>query len=125
MHPTLAWARLSLCLREYELLGPDLVEGGSDLHHNVPDDVVARGLLLADAISWIRIICQNIFRRQQAVRRVGDPIDATLPSNPEKTVALRKLVEAKDCTVRAVLFKDGHKCRQDWLPNVDTATNCP
>lgn len=32
-------------------------------------------------------------------------ICATLPSNPERTVALRKLLEAKDCAVRAVLFK--------------------
>lgn len=28
-----------------------------------------------------------------------------LPSNPERTVALRKLLEAKDCAVRALLFK--------------------
>lgn len=28
-----------------------------------------------------------------------------LPSNPERTVALRKLLEAKDCAVRANLFK--------------------
>lgn len=32
-------------------------------------------------------------------------LDETLPSNPEKTAALRKLLEAKDCAVRAVLFK--------------------
>jgi hypothetical protein len=31
---------------------------------------------------------------------------ATLPKNPESTVALRKLLEAKDCAVRSVLFKD-------------------
>jgi ferritin-like protein len=30
----------------------------------------------------------------------------TLPENPEKTTALRKLLEAKDCAVRANLFKD-------------------
>lgn len=30
----------------------------------------------------------------------------TLPNNPETTTALRKLLEAKDCAVRAVLFKD-------------------
>ena len=30
---------------------------------------------------------------------------ATLPQNPERTVALRKLLEAKDCAVRASLFK--------------------
>lgn len=29
----------------------------------------------------------------------------TLPRNPESTTALRKLLEAKDCAVRAVLFK--------------------
>lgn len=28
----------------------------------------------------------------------------TLPRNPERTVALRKLLEAKDCAVRAYLF---------------------
>jgi len=30
----------------------------------------------------------------------------TLPRNPERTVALRKLLESKDCAVRALLFKD-------------------
>lgn len=29
----------------------------------------------------------------------------TLPRNPERTVALRKLLEAKDAAVRAKLFK--------------------
>ncbi|MBS3648747.1 hypothetical protein KEU06_08905 [Pseudaminobacter sp. 19-2017] len=29
----------------------------------------------------------------------------TLPRNPERTVALRKLLEAKDAAVRAFLFK--------------------
>lgn len=32
-------------------------------------------------------------------------IAETLPENPEKTTALRKLLEAKDCAVRAQLFK--------------------
>lgn len=27
------------------------------------------------------------------------------PRNPERTTALRKLLEAKDCAVRAVIFK--------------------
>lgn len=30
----------------------------------------------------------------------------SLPSNAERTVALRKLLEAKDCAVRALLFKE-------------------
>lgn len=29
----------------------------------------------------------------------------TLPVNPERSMALRKLLEAKDCAVRAQLFK--------------------
>jgi hypothetical protein len=29
-----------------------------------------------------------------------------LPSNPERTAGLRKLLEAKDCLVRARLFKE-------------------
>ena len=30
----------------------------------------------------------------------------TLPQNPERTVALRKLLEAKDCAVRARLYRE-------------------
>ncbi len=33
-------------------------------------------------------------------------IAESLPDNQEKTTALRKLLEAKDCAVRAVLFKE-------------------
>jgi hypothetical protein len=32
-------------------------------------------------------------------------IVSTLPRNPERTVALRKLLEAKDCAVRAKLYR--------------------
>lgn len=31
---------------------------------------------------------------------------ATLPRNPERTTALRKLLEAKDCAVRALIWKE-------------------
>ncbi len=36
---------------------------------------------------------------------LAEQIVNTLPRNPERTVALRKLLEAKDCAVRAVLWK--------------------
>lgn len=36
---------------------------------------------------------------------LAEHIVATLPQNPERTTALRKLLEAKDCAVRAQLFK--------------------
>lgn len=32
-------------------------------------------------------------------------LDSILPNNEEKTVALRKLLESKDCAVRSVIFK--------------------
>lgn len=37
---------------------------------------------------------------------LAETIDRELPNNPEKTVALRKLMEAKDCAVRAKLYQD-------------------
>lgn len=37
--------------------------------------------------------------------RMAQNIMETLPENPERTMALRKLLEAKDCAVRAYLFK--------------------
>jgi hypothetical protein len=37
---------------------------------------------------------------------LADGMVKILPRNPERTVALRKLLEAKDCAVRAALWKD-------------------
>jgi hypothetical protein len=36
---------------------------------------------------------------------LAQSIFENLPKNPERTTALRKLLEAKDCAVRAQLFK--------------------
>jgi len=38
-------------------------------------------------------------------RKLADGVIANIPRNPERTVALRKLLEAKDAAVRAVLAK--------------------
>lgn len=37
---------------------------------------------------------------------LAQKIVSDLPRNPERTVSLRKLLESKDCAVRAVLFKE-------------------
>jgi hypothetical protein len=37
--------------------------------------------------------------------QLAHEVCAVLPRNPERTVALRKLLEAKDCAVRARLWK--------------------
>lgn len=48
----------------------------------------------------------------QAVSRpfgeLAEKICADLPRNPERTVALRKLLESKDCAIRAMLFAEPH-----------------
>lgn len=36
---------------------------------------------------------------------LAEYVVATVPMNPERTVALRKLLEAKDCAVRAMMYK--------------------
>jgi hypothetical protein len=38
--------------------------------------------------------------------QLAGTIVQTLPRNPERTAALRKLLEAKDCAVRAKLYRD-------------------
>lgn len=51
---------------------------------------------------------------------IADWIVKTVPQNPERTVALRKLLEAKDAAVRA--FKAGPMPpdpRQSSLPNTE------
>jgi hypothetical protein len=54
--------------------------------------------------------CQHLPEHLQVVSKpfgeLANQMEQTLPGNPEKTVALRRLPEAKDCAVRAVLFKD-------------------
>lgn len=42
----------------------------------------------------------------QMFHEVAVRIVDELPSNPERTTALRKLLEAKDCAVRAVIYKE-------------------
>ena len=37
---------------------------------------------------------------------LANVIVGRLPSNPERTTALRKFLEAKDCAVRALIAKD-------------------
>jgi ferritin-like protein len=42
----------------------------------------------------------------KAFADLAQKMDETLPENAEKTTALRKLLEAKDCAVRATIYKD-------------------
>lgn len=46
---------------------------------------------------------------QEVSKPFGDMaqmIVTNFPSNPERTAGLRKLLEAKDCIVRSVIYKD-------------------
>ena len=42
----------------------------------------------------------------QLFANLAQGVVAMAPRNPERTVALRKLLEAKDAAVRAMLFKE-------------------
>lgn len=48
---------------------------------------------------------ENLATTSKSFAELAKFIVDTLPRNPERTVALRKLLEAKDCAVRAVLYK--------------------
>lgn len=41
--------------------------------------------------------------------QLANELEKVLPKNPEATVAFRKLLEAKDCAVRSLIFKDEPK----------------
>lgn len=49
------------------------------------------------------IVLQNI---SKPFCMMAESIETSLPRNPERTVALRKLLESKDAAVRAFLAKD-------------------
>jgi hypothetical protein len=40
---------------------------------------------------------------------LAELIVGSLPANPERTAGLRKLLEAKDCAVRAYIYKEPEK----------------
>lgn len=44
--------------------------------------------------------------RSKPFHDLASHIIDTLPSNPERTAAMRKLLEAKDCAVRASIYQE-------------------
>lgn len=41
--------------------------------------------------------------------QLAEEVVATFPMNPERTVTLRKLLEAKDAAVRTLLYEEGDR----------------
>ena len=52
---------------------------------------------------------EHLQKVSKPFRDTAITMDIVLPNNPEKSAALRKLLEAKDCAVRAMLFKTGEE----------------
>jgi hypothetical protein len=48
----------------------------------------------------------NLQEVSKPFAQMAQVLMAKLPENAESTVAMRKLLEAKDCAVRAVLYKE-------------------
>lgn len=65
------------------------------------DDAYTESLQQFFAYEHLPESLQNI---SKPFGELATQIIQTLPRNPERTVALRKLLEAKDCAVRAHLF---------------------
>lgn len=47
---------------------------------------------------------ENLQAVSRPYAQLAKVLDAMLHDNPEKTVALRKLLESKDCAVRAAIY---------------------
>ena len=52
---------------------------------------------------WYEHLPEHLQGPSKLIGEVAFTLAAGLPDNPEKTACLRKLLEAKDCAVRAVL----------------------
>lgn len=56
-------------------------------------------------------VYEHLPQHLQAVSRpfcdLANQIVTTYPANPERTAGLCKLLEAKDCIVRAAIYKEG------------------
>ncbi|MEM9118493.1 MAG: hypothetical protein AAGD09_11490 [Cyanobacteria bacterium P01_F01_bin.56] len=55
--------------------------------------------------AWEHLLI-NLQAVSQACCELAERMAASLPDSPEKTVGLRKLLEAKDCFVRAALDQE-------------------
>lgn len=49
---------------------------------------------------------EHLQEKSKPFGELANFIVESLPKNPERTTALRKLLEAKDCSVRAFMYKD-------------------
>lgn len=47
----------------------------------------------------------HLAKTSKPFAELAKQLNESLPNNPEKQTALRKLLEAKDCAVRAAVFK--------------------
>lgn len=52
-----------------------------------------------------RHLPENLQTISEPYCELAEWMKENLPENPESTVAMRKLLEAKDCAVRSILFK--------------------
>jgi hypothetical protein len=82
--------------------GPTLVEGESRSTLVEEDKVMDDPLLQFFAYEHLP---EHLQEHSKPFGDLARRLVATLPRNPERTMALRNLLEAKDCAVRAKSFK--------------------
>ena len=81
---------------------PPFQEPAGDGPPNRPASVAPDRMLQFFAFAHLPPALQDVSR---SFGELAEQIAANLPQNPERTVCLRKLLEAKDCAVRAVLYE--------------------
>jgi hypothetical protein len=68
-----------------------------------PQQIVSRDHIM-QFFAW-RHLPPHLQTVSKPFGEMAEQIEATLPRNPERTVALRKLLEAKDAAVRCAVAK--------------------
>lgn len=97
------------------LKAPELRPGESDMVHKVPRPDVPRPTpelwmnASTDILRWFK--CDHLPEYLQVTSRLFETLAramaSTIAPGPERTIALRKLLEAKDAAVRATITPGG------------------
>lgn len=61
---------------------------------------------LLQFFSFAHLTDERMRKTSEMFSQVAHALVSSCPRNPERTVALRKLLEAKDCAVRSIIWKD-------------------
>lgn len=86
----------------YQNKGENMVEVTGEVVHVAPNPLDTEPLMQFFGYSHLPA---NLQPKSKLFHDLASELITTTPSNFERTAALRKLLEAKDCAVRAMIYK--------------------